>query len=186
MTWREISEHLDALRTADFESQLNTLDEVAKLIEKATMAIIESFNRRREDDDWLLIERVQSIASVTSRALKNCFSQTTDRRKRILLAIALFETGDIEAAPILIDAVEHAPDFYALAANKLANKKIAEAIPAICNRLGSIPLEEPAMAVSLLTALRKLTDSLPEKLYRRLLNGTQRPEVHTALREFKR
>jgi hypothetical protein len=180
-----LKKHLDDLRAGDLESQVKALDALAVLVSEITAMALNAFSSREESDDWVLLDRLLLLATQIKSGLQQFFSKTADPRKRRLAAIALIEMGDIDVAPTLLDAIEHDPGFYALAANKLGNKRIYEAIPSICRRLRTIPVEETLGIVGLLAGLRKLTDVLPDDIGERLRIGNEQPEIDAALSEFK-
>jgi len=186
MTREQIEEYLEDLRSADYERQTLGLDGLAKLVREISAIAIQTFSdSESEAGDWVLVDRLVLLATQVKLTLREFISATQDERKRRLAAIALIELGDTDVVPILLDAVELDKEFCSVAANKLANKKIAEVIPAIYKRLTIIsPVEHP-LVPGLLMALRKLTDSLPEHIYRRLHDGMPHPEVYAALRDFK-
>jgi hypothetical protein len=117
------------------------LEELSLLAGKVTSAVsltLELFAKREDSDDWLMIDRSLLIATAVRDSMRSTYFQLRDKRKRHLIAVALFELGDMSVIPDLIDAIESDEKIFMLAANKLAAKSIREAAPANPTAFGVI------------------------------------------------
>jgi hypothetical protein len=117
--------------------------------------------------------------------MHDTYSKLGDARKRYLIAVALFELGDMSVARDLIEAVEKDERIFMLAANKLSNRSVIEAVPAILRRLELSTGADSVVIATLLRALSRLSPDLPKQTYDELRNRNS-PEVQDALSAFRR
>lgn len=141
------------VRSAVWNEQLERLTALADEIKNTTLFGLGLFLSHEDIDDWLMIERSLLIATSVRHSMQSTFSKLGDGRKRRVIAVALFELGDMSVVPDLVNAVENDPDIFVLAANKLASKSVKEAAPAILRRL---ELSYSADATIIATLLRAL------------------------------
>ena len=174
--------HDDAVQ---WRSQLETLAALAEEVKKTTSSALALFVTRDDSDDWLVIDRALLIATSVRDSMHHTYSKLRDARKRHLIAVALFELGDMSVTPDLIEAVENDEDIFMLAANKLSNKSVTEAVPAILRRLELSVGADAVVIATLLRALSRLSDDLPQKTYDCFINRNS-PEIQDALTAFRR
>ena len=171
--------------SAAWNEQLERLTALADEIKNTTLSGLGFFVDREDLDDWVMIERSLLVATSVRDSLQSTFSKLGDTRKRRVIAIALFELGDMSVVPDLVKAVENDADIFMLAANKLASKSIREAAPAILRRLEISYSANATIIATLLRALCRVTDELPQKSYE-VLKAKNSPEIDEALSRFRR
>ena len=172
------------VRSAVWNEQVERLTALADEIKNATLSGLGLFVGHEDLDDWLMIERSLLIATSVRDSLQSTFSKLGDAHKRRVIAIALFELGDMSVVPDLVNAVEIDPDIFMLAANKLASRSIKEAAPAILRRLELSDSANVTTIATLLRALCRITDELPKKTYE-VLKAKNSPAIDEALRHFR-
>jgi hypothetical protein len=168
-----------------WSQQVEELSILADKVKSAVSLALDLFLTRDDSDDWLVIDRSLLIATTVRDSMRSTYSKLGDGRKRHLVAVALFELGDMSVVPDLIDAVESDQDIFMLAANKLASKSVKEAAPAILRRLELSFSTDATIVATLLRALSRVTDELPQKTYDGL-TAKRSPEIRDALSGFKR
>jgi len=169
----------------EWSRQLERLTVLADEVKNASSSALDLFLTREDSDDWLMIDRSMLIATIVRDSMQSACLKLTDPRKRHLVAVALFELGDMSVVPDLVDAVEHDQYIFMLAANKLASKSVREAAPAILRRLQLSFSADATVIATLLRALRRLGDELPKETYDHL-RAKRSPEIIDALSGFKR
>jgi hypothetical protein len=173
------------VHSAVWNEQLERLTGLADEIKNTTLSALGLFLSHEDLDDWLMIERSLLIATPVRDSMQSTFSKLGDVRKRRVIAVALFELGDMSVVPDLVDAVENDPDLFMLAANKLASKSVKEAAPAILRRLELSYSADATTIATLLRALCRVSDEVPLKTYN-VLKAKNSPEIDEALSRFKR
>jgi hypothetical protein len=173
------------VRSALWNEQLERLTALAEETRNTTSSALGLFLSHEDLDDWLMIDRALLIATSVRDSMQSTFSKLGDVRKRRVIAVALFELGDMSVVPDLVDAVENDPDLFMLAANKLASKSIREAAPAILRRLELSYSANATIIATLLGALCRVSDEVPLKTYN-VLKAKNFPEIDKALSRFKR
>jgi hypothetical protein len=171
--------------TAQWEALVQALTGIADEAKNATSSALAIFLAREDPEDWLIIDRSLLIATAVRDAMRALYSKMENPRKRRLIGVALFELGDLSVVPDLIDAVENDQSIFMLAANKLASKSVREAAPAILKRLEFCLNADEIVVATLLRALRRLSDELPQNIYDSL-RETKSEQIHDALLDFRR
>lgn len=163
--------------------EVEGLSIAADQVKSAVSLALDLFLTREDSDDWLVIDRSLLIATAVRDSMRDIYLRLDDGRKRHLIAIALFELGDMSVLPDLIDAVESDQQIFMLAANKLASKSIKQGAPAILRRLESSLGTDATVVATLLRALSRLGNELPQRTYD-VLKGNHSPEIQDALTSF--
>jgi len=168
-----------------WEGLIERLTAIANETKNAASAALDVFLARQDADDWLIIDRSLLIATAVRDSMKHAYLKVENPHKRNLIAVALFELGDVSVVPDLVDAVNHDQDIFMLAANKLASKSVREAGPAILKRLESSLNGDEMVLATLLRALWRVSDELPQKTYDSL-KEIKSELVRDALSHFRR
>jgi hypothetical protein len=168
----------------DFEEVVDRIDKFASEAAHTSSSAMGVFSAHSGVDDWLLVDRVLLIATNVRNELKKNFLAATDQHKRRVVAVALFELGELSVTDVLLDAVKEDSEIYLVAASKLANRGVEKAIKPILSRLMASQEAKPSALVTLLSSLHKLTTELPAVLYENLESHTS-AEVRAVLVEFR-
>jgi hypothetical protein len=171
--------------TVRWEGLVERLTGIADEAKNATSTALAAFLTREVAADWLIIDRSLLIATAVRDSMQRIYSNVENPHKRNLIAVALFELGDMSVVPDLVDAVENDQNIFMLAANKLTSKSVSEAAPAILKRLESSLNADEMVVATLLRALCRVSDELPEKTYDSL-KETKSEQIHDALSHFRR
>lgn len=170
---------------ARWEGLVEKLTGVADAAKNATSVALAVFLTREEADDWVIIDRSLLIATAVRDSMQRTYLNTKNSHKRNLIAVALFELGDMSVIPDLIHAVVNDQNVFMLAANKLASKYVRDAAPAILNRLEASLNADEIVVTTLLRALCQVSDQLPQKTYDTLKEAKSK-HILDALSHFKR
>ncbi|MCP4549752.1 MAG: hypothetical protein GY835_25130 [bacterium] len=135
----------------------------------------------RGPNRFLIAERLNWLGSSCREPLEKILAKGGDEEPRILAALVLLQLGSNAGVMVLLEAIRSGSEYAGLAAAWLAKERVAEATQAILDRLEVCSFGDPDQIVSLVSALRKLGESLPPHLVARFREDAAPWQVRTLM-----
>lgn len=182
MNLPDFASMIDNLYSNDIEKQVESLDKTVDLMNTLAKKAINVLEK--SSDPLFIAERLYKFGSIVVPYLRELFHKSDNSEVKILTSLMLLRFGDKIGIPVLFNAIND-KDYGCLAANSLAEAKIAEAFDIIVSRLRSCKIEQVDLIVTFLCALEKLGGQLPADLINRFSSSDVPWQIHTKLDELR-
>ncbi len=171
------------LDSTEIAKQIPAVEESVTIVDGLAIKAVEAL--QNSSNPFLVAERLNRFGSIIVPHLEKLLQESDNSEVNILASLVLLQLNSKVGLSFLLVAIKDDEEYAILAAQHLAKAGINDAIEPICDRLRNSKLEEIDLdlIVSLLDALGKLNNKLPEDLLKSFLSADSPWQIKTIVQE---
>jgi hypothetical protein len=183
----QLDDLLAGLVSTDLEVQASALEIAAALLESVVHSAIQGYEN--STNPTVTAERLLLLGPAIVPPLEQFITDKEAGEKRTIASLLLISLGSMKGLEDVLEAVRSGSDNQFLAAHKLANAGVTQAVDLIIVRLRSLIAtdlfnrESAPKFASFLSALRRLNVALPSDVREQLLSPTVPKEITQVLKQ---
>ena len=175
----KIADLLSGIVSENNDEQIASLDSAIEIANTLAERAVQGLRNR--SNRLFVAERLIKLGFIVVAPLEQLLISSSDSEEKIVASMVLIDLNSRVGVPYLLDAIETNEDIACLAAHKLANANVTEAVDKIISRLSRAKLSDIDLVVCLLLALKKLNASLPLELNKRFSSDASPWQIRTLL-----